>query len=74
MAAIRNTAAARLADGWVLELRRRPPETRFCGASVSQAVKWCSVGHRVGSVPISAINLRALLWGRLPCWAASSSA
>ena len=36
------------------------PETRFCGASVSQAVKWCSVGHRVGSVPISAINLRAV--------------
>ena len=28
---MRNTAAARLADGWVLELRRRPPEIRFWG-------------------------------------------
>ena len=60
MAAIRNTAAARLADGCVLKLRRRPPDTLFWGVRVSQAVKWCSVGHRRGSVPISAINLRAV--------------
>ena len=60
MAATRNTAAARLAEGWVLLLRRRPPEIRFWGARVSQAVKWCAVGQRRRSVPISAISLRAL--------------
>ena len=48
MAATRNTAAARLADGWVRLRSRRPPETRFWGARVSQAVKWCSVRQRVG--------------------------
>ena len=48
MAATRNTAAARLAEGWVFELSRRPPEIRFWGARVSHAVKWCSVGQRVG--------------------------
>ena len=59
MAATRRMLAARLAEGWVLELRRRPPETRFWGARVSQAVKWCSVGQRRMSVPISAMSLSA---------------
>ena len=53
-------AAARLADGWVRELRSRPPEILFFGASVSQDVKCFSVGHRVMSVPISEMSLSAV--------------
>ena len=49
-----------MAEGWVLELRRLPPEILFCGASVSQEVKWLAVGHFDISVPVSAMNLSAL--------------
>ena len=44
----------------VWELSRRPPEILFLGASVSQDVKCFSVGHRLMSVPISAISFSAL--------------
>ena len=40
--------AARLADGGVRELSRRPPEILLRGARVSQEVKCLSVGHRRG--------------------------
>ena len=53
-------AAARLAEGWVRELRTRPPETLFLGAKVSQDVKWPSVAQRDMSVPISEISRKAL--------------
>ena len=46
--------AARLAEGGVRELSRRPPEILLLGASVSQEVKCFSVGQRRMSVPISA--------------------
>src|SRR5271169_6005341 len=51
--------AARLADGGVLELSRRPPEILLLGASVVQEAKWCSVGQRLMSVPISAMSCSA---------------
>ena len=60
---MRRIAAARLADGWVRELSSRPPEILFWGASVSHEVKCFSVGQRVMSVPISAINFSAV-YGR----------
>ena len=60
MAAMRKMVAARLADGCVRLLSRRPPETRFWGASVSHEVKCFTVGHRVMSVPISDSRRSAL--------------
>ena len=57
MAVTRRIAAARLADGWVRELRSRPPDILFFGASVSHEVKCSSEGHRPMSVPISQSNL-----------------
>ena len=57
---IRKMAAARLADGCVRELRRRPPEILFFGASVSQDVKCFADGQRVMSVPISEMSLSAV--------------
>ena len=49
IAATRRIAAARLAEGGVLELSNRPPEMRFWGARVSHEVKWRSVGQRLMS-------------------------
>ena len=43
---MRRIAAARLAEGWVRELRSRPPEILFFGASVSHEMKCFSEGHR----------------------------
>ena len=60
IATVRNSAAARLADGCVRELRRRPPEILFRGARVSHDVKCCSVGQRVMSVPISLTSRTAV--------------
>ena len=54
-----QTAAARLAEGWVLELSKRLPEILLLGASVSQPVKCFSVRQRLMSVPISAISCNA---------------
>ena len=52
----RKAAAARFAEGCVCELRSRPPDTLFFGASVSHEVKCCALGHRRMSVPISATS------------------
>ena len=60
MAVMRKMAAARLADGCVRELRRRPPEILFLGARVSQEVKCFSVAQRRMSVPISETSFRAV--------------
>src|SRR5438309_1317667 len=60
MAQRRRTAAARLAEGGVLELRSRPPETLLCGARVSQEVKCCSLRQRLMSVPISPMSCSAV--------------
>ena len=49
-----------MADGWVRELRRPPPEIVFLGASVSHEVKCFSDGHRPISVPISESNFNAV--------------
>jgi hypothetical protein len=62
MAKRRRMAAARLAEGWVLELSRRPPEILLLGASVSQEVKCLAVFQRLMSMPISATNCKAA-WG-----------
>ena len=69
MTAIRRIAAARLADGCVRELRSRPPELLFLGASVSHEVKCFSVVHRLMSVPISAMSFKALYGARPSIWA-----
>ena len=57
---MRKMAAARLAEGSVRALRRRPPEILFLGASVSHDVKCFSLAQRVMSVPISAMSFNAL--------------
>ena len=62
---MRKITAARLADGSVRELSRRPPETLFLGASVSHEVKCFSVAQRRMSVPISAISFSAV-YGAMP--------
>src|SRR6266498_685841 len=65
IAAMRNIAAARLADDWVRAERSRPPEMLFLGASVNHDVKCFSVGQRCISVPISASSLSAVT-GAMP--------
>ena len=60
MAHMRSMAAARFANGMVLELMSRPPVILFLGASVSQDVKCFSLGQRVMSVPISAMSRKAV--------------
>ena len=62
---MRKVTAARLADGSVRELSRRPPEILFLGASVSHEVKCFSVAQRCMSVPSSAINFNAV-YGAMP--------
>jgi hypothetical protein len=57
---MRKITAARLADGSVRELSRRPPETLLVGASVSHEVKCFSVVQRRMSVPISAMGFSAV--------------
>jgi hypothetical protein len=56
MAQRRKMAAARLAEGGVRQLSRRPPEILLFGAKVSQEAKCFSVGQRRMSVPISAMS------------------
>jgi hypothetical protein len=60
MAAIRKVAAARFADGWVCELKSRPPETLFLCASVNHNAKSLRDGHRRMSVPLSDTYLSAV--------------
>jgi hypothetical protein len=65
-------AAARLAEGRVLELSRRPPEIWLLGARVSQEVKCFSEGQRRISVPISAMSCNAACGPMLSIWLKSA--
>src|SRR5215467_4097340 len=68
----RKIAAARLAEGGVRELSRRPPEILLLGASASQEVKCLALGQRAMSVPISAISCNAACGPMLWIWLRST--
>src|ERR1700693_2196963 len=68
----RSMTAARLAEGGVLELRRRPPEILLLGANASQEVKCFSVGQGRMYVPISAMICSAACGPMLSIWLKSA--
>ena len=68
----RRTAAARLAEGGVLELSSRPPEILLLGAKVSQEVKCWAVRQRLMSVPISATSCSAACGPMASIWLKSA--